>query len=106
MCNQTNPSRKENYSYNCSTFCDFSKIVFSLLSVRKITNYEATASPQVEVFLDEVAEQLLTELDKSKGQPETNKMKEIRHLEAKLKEHLNRVVIPANQEQNEFIQSR
>jgi hypothetical protein len=36
------------------------------------------------------------ELDKSEGQPETNKMKEIRHLEAKLKEHLNRVVIPTN----------
>jgi hypothetical protein len=35
------------------------------------------ASPQVEVFLDEVAEQLLMELDKFKSQPETNKVKEI-----------------------------
>jgi hypothetical protein len=35
------------------------------------------ASPQVEVFLDEVAEQLLMELDKSESQPETNKVKEI-----------------------------
>jgi hypothetical protein len=41
------------------------------------------ASPQVEVFLNVVAEQLLMELDKSESQWETNKAKEIRHLEAK-----------------------
>ncbi len=63
------------------------------------------------------------ELDKSEGQPETNKMKEIRHLEAKLKEHLNRVVIEGDptsgskaegaskqssdpNQQNEFIQAK
>jgi hypothetical protein len=59
-------------------------------------NLAPTASPQVEVFLDEVAKRLLTELDKSKGQPETNKVKEIQSLEAKLKEHLDRVVIPTD----------
>jgi hypothetical protein len=57
-------------------------------------NSALTASPQVEVFLDEVAERLLTELDKSENQPETSKAKEIRRLEAKLKEHLNTMVIP------------
>ncbi len=55
-----------------------------------------TASPQVEVFLDEVAKWLLTELDKSEGWPEMNKAKEIQFLEAKLKEHLDRVVIPTD----------
>jgi hypothetical protein len=40
-------------------------------------NSVPTASPQVEVFLDEVAERLLTELDKSKNQPEMTKAKEI-----------------------------
>jgi hypothetical protein len=59
-------------------------------------NSAPTASPQVEVFLDEVAERLLTELDKSESRPEMNKAKEIRFLEAKLKEHLDRVVIPTD----------
>jgi DNA-binding ferritin-like protein len=60
-------------------------------------NSAPTASPQVEDFLDKVAERLLMELDKSESQPEqTNKAKEIRHLEAKLKEHLNMVVIPTD----------
>jgi hypothetical protein len=40
-------------------------------------NSAPTVSPQVEVFLDEVAERLLTELDKSKNQPEMSKVKEI-----------------------------
>jgi hypothetical protein len=39
---------------------------------------------------------LLTELDKSKSQPETCKAKEIRRLEAKLKEHPNMTVIPTD----------
>jgi hypothetical protein len=59
-------------------------------------NLAPMASPQVEVFLDEVAERLLTELDKSEGQPEMNKVKEIHFLEAKLKEHLDRVMIPTD----------
>jgi hypothetical protein len=59
-------------------------------------NSVPTASPQVEVFLDEVAERLLTELDKSENQPETSKAKEIRRLEAKLREHPNMMVIPTN----------
>jgi hypothetical protein len=59
-------------------------------------NSAPTASPQVEVFLDEVAERLLTELDKSENQPETSKAKEIRCLEAKLKEHPNTMVIPTD----------
>jgi hypothetical protein len=36
------------------------------------------------------------ELDKSKSQPETNKAKEIQHLEARLEEHQNMVVITTN----------
>jgi hypothetical protein len=68
------------------------------------TNSVLMASPQVEVFLDEVAERLLMELDKSKSQPEMNKAKEIRHLEAGLKEHQNMVVIPTDK-QDELIQS-
>jgi hypothetical protein len=67
-------------------------------------NSAPTASPQVEVFLDEVAERLLTELDKSENQPETSKAKEIRRLEAKLKEHPNMMVIPPDR-QDEFVQS-
>jgi hypothetical protein len=59
-------------------------------------NSAPTASPQVEVFLDEVAERLLTELDKSENQPEMSKAKEIRHLEAKLREHPNMMVIPTD----------
>jgi hypothetical protein len=64
---------------------------------RTITaNSVPTASPQVEVFLDEVAERLLTKLDKSKSQPETCKAKEIQRLEAKLKEHPNMTVIQSH----------
>ena len=59
-------------------------------------NSVPTASPQVEVFLDEVAERLLTELDKSENQPEMSKAKEIRRLEAKLREHPNMMVIPTD----------
>jgi hypothetical protein len=59
-------------------------------------NSALTASPQVEVFLDEVAERLLTELDKSENQPEMSKAKEIQCLEAKLKEHPNMMVIPTD----------
>jgi hypothetical protein len=55
-----------------------------------------TASPQVEVFLDEVAERLLTEMDKSESQPETCKAKEIQCLEARLKEHPDMMVIPTD----------
>jgi hypothetical protein len=40
-------------------------------------NSALTASPQVDVFLDEVAERRLSELDKSESQPEMSKAKEI-----------------------------
>ncbi len=62
----------------------------------RTANSAPTASPQVEVFLDEVTERLLTERDKSKSQPEMSKAKEIRRLEARLKEHPDMMVIPTN----------
>jgi hypothetical protein len=63
------------------------------LKLTSTANSALTVSPQVEIFLDEVAERLLTELDKFESQPEMSKAKEIQHLEARLKEHLDMMVI-------------
>jgi ERCC4-related helicase len=62
----------------------------------RTANSAPMASAQVEVFLNEVTERLLTELDKSKSQPEMSKAKEIQRLEARLKEHPDMMVIPTD----------